>query len=774
MMFFQNASPVDGSAESPPAKAAGGKKRSELSKLIDESVPETALALFQEAPHFTTVMEGEKMPVGLLLSVDRIGGLDKKASRTDPDKGQFLECIKNDTIQVYVTPAMLESDCILFIPTVDTLEAMGEYGFLRAASYSIAAVDGDGNVHITDKEMSLLQASQISSGELELNALTGVSTDSAGYEDVTAEYNDAEDDVSYEEQPEEPLADEDVPFNGDDDDDISYEVSPAEPEDEVDFNDIPDLEDTTQHSAPAAPAEPEEPDVDPSEFEDDNEAQPEYDDEEYADEDSAEPVYEEDISEEEVREAFARRFYSDDLGLEVSIDPFDVQFMRDNPVPAFSEDYDDQWLSGYLRRMAKDANLELRRMHANNISRLRENYFNLMARSCEDIQHALDINDPQSTYGKRLRKLEERRQEYLDAVQEDIAKQRAELDEEYDKKREQYVANAVAAARQQYDNMYGRQHAAQIAQLEPAAYNRVEAGYQDQRRQLLQRRRDEAGKLLDYRISDVMQVLTDEYRKRLDAEEARFVELRKEMQDFLDNNRKDEVARVKALSDELARDNKVAQTVEEYKQRMDALAAEHVAKKQSMEAEIDALRRQHEDALRRKDEEVAEKLADAKKQNSEMKDMLDEANRRYYELDERKDKDYEARMSALKDQNQILSDKMTSIVETHKRTNTISTFLVVAILVAALAIGFISGQWVRTSFGNSSDDKRAEEIIAEYERRMDELEKKYDVQMPASPSSGTDAGAGQQVNDGSGGNEEETPSEQNDTPSNAGGTSVTP
>lgn len=757
MMFFQNAKKADGSDESSSVKTSGGgKKHSDLSKLIDESVPETALILFQEAPSFTTVMDGERMPVGLLLSVDRIGGLDKKASRSDPDKGQFLECIKNDVIQVYVTPEMLSDDCILFIPTTETLESMGEYSFLRSASYTLAAVDSDGGVHIMDAELSLLQASQISSGEAELSSFTGVLTGDEEYEDISSDSNFVpqfeQDDEEY---------DSDMPFEGEDDD-SKYEDVYSSSADEVSYDDIPDIGDET----PPVDEEPddfEEPEIDPSEFDDTDEEQSDGGDgyEEPADE----PVYEDDIDEEQVRTAFSRRFYSDDLGLEVSIDPFDVQFMRDNPVPAFSEDYDDQWLSGYLRRMAKDANLELRRMHANNISRLRENYFNLMARSCEDIQRTLDINDPKSPYGKKLRKLDERRQEYLSVVADDIVKQRDELNAEYEKKREQYVENAVAAARQQFDNMYGRQHSAQLAQLEPAAYNRVEAGYQDQRRQILQRRRDEAGKLLDYRISDVMQVLTDEYRKRLDAEQTRFVELRRDMQDFLDNNRKDEVARAKALSDELVRDNKVAQTVEEYKQRMDALAAEHAAKKQALETEIQTLRRQQEDALRRKDEEFAVKLADARKQTSDIKGMLDEANRRYYELDERKDRDYEARMTALKDQNQVLSDKMTNIVETHKRTNTISAFLVVAILVAALAIGFIGGQWIRTSFGGKSTDTRTEAIISEYERRMDELEKKYDVQ------SSSEEDKSRSSDSGSNGQTENASSERSDTSSNAGSTS---
>lgn len=759
MMFFQNAKKADGSDESPSVKTSGGgKKRNDLSKLIDESVPETALMLFQDAPNFATVMDGERMSVGLMLSVDRIGGLDKKASRTDPDKGQFLECIKNDVIQVYVTPEMLENDCILFIPTTETLEAMGEYSFLRAAPYTLTAVDSDGGIHTMDAELSLLQASQIGSGEMELSAFTGVSSEDAEYEEVSSDNGFAlSSDTGAD------GVEDDTPFEGDSYD--AYEDVFSDSADEVSYDDIPDI----GNEASSSGNEPDEPEIDSSEFEDIDETQTDESDEF---EESGEPVFDEDIGEDAVRTAFSRRFYSDDLGLEVSIDPFDVQFMRDNPVPAFSEDYDDQWLSGYLRRMAKDANLELRRMHANNISRLRENYFNLMARSCEDIQRTLDINDPKSPYGKKLRKLDERRQEYLNVVQDEIVKQKAELDAEYEKKREQYVENAIAAARQQYDNMYGRQHAAQVAQLEPAAYNRVEAGYQDQRRQILQRRRDEAGKLLDYRISDVMQVLTDEYRKRLDAEEARFAALRKAMQDFLDRNRKDEVTRVKVLSDELARNNKVAQTVAEYKQRMDALAAEHAAKKQAMEAEIQMLRRQQDEALRYKDEEFANKLADAQKQTSEMKNMLDEANRRYYELDERKDKDYETRMAALKDQNQVLSDKMTNIVETHKRTNTISAFLVVAILVAALAIGFIGGQWMRTSFSSHAADTRTEAIVSEYERRMDELEKKYGVQTPASSSSEGDQK--QSAVNGSNGQTEQIPAERNDTLSNAGGTSATP
>ena len=352
-----------------------------LAKLIDESVPETALLLFREASRFQVRVDGEMLYAGLLLPVERIGGLDKKASRSDPDKGQFLECIKNDTLQVYMTPELLDTGKILFIPTFETLSGMDEYGFLRAATYILATVSKDGAVQATDWELTLPQALSVAMEDLTLAEVLGIEEEEDTEEDA------AED--SAEETPSElptESNDEDTPFDGGEDVDTTADT-------EVTYDDIPD-----------APPD---------------EADPEEDTEELVEETSEKsaegPVYKEDVDESQVRAAVSRRFYSDELGLEVTSAPFDAQFVHTTPPPALSEDYDEEWQGSYLRMSAKDANLELARMRENTVSRLREDYFNLVARSCEDIQRMLDMNDPQTAYGKRLKKLDAKRDEYLDS-----------------------------------------------------------------------------------------------------------------------------------------------------------------------------------------------------------------------------------------------------------------------------------------------------------------------------------------------------------------------
>lgn len=783
MKFFGDESkasnvPVTASETVKPIEAT--KKKGELSKLIDESVIETALVMFKTAPNFFATVNGIRMPVGLLLPVDRIGGLDRKATRKDDSKGQMLECIRNDEIQIYASPSMLGNESFMFIPTQQTLTNMDEYAFLRNAEYDLASVDVMGEAYSLGSRISFVDAVRVNSGEVPLSAFLGKafkgddSDDDNVSLDIDLVDDDSDDDSSYEftggsnnppapkpsasaSSGRDPVLKDDSesqfvdlesmtsPFDGDDgfDDDNDDET-------DIDYSDIPASEPTYDNSDNGPVADATDYDVD-----DDDEENP-FDNGDFdafdaqltvGTGDDGEPVYSEDVAEEAIKNAISRRFYSDDIVLEVSTVPFDMQFMRGMPPLAFPEDYDDQWLSGYLCQMAKAGNAELAKLHYDNIERLRENYLNLVSRSCEDIQRALDLSTSDTRYGKKMRKLNELRDQHHKSIQSDVSSRKQELSNDYNERREQYANNAAATARQQFDNLYRRQHDAQLSQLEPAAYERLESEYQSSLRELLADRRDKASKMLDSEINSALQVVTNEYRKRLEEEQKVADRIKKEMRDFLDENRKEEITRINVLKEELERKTSVSEVVAEYTARMDALSKEFEAKKVSFESEIAELNRLHALDLDNKEKETERRLNEAHKITDEVRSMLTEANRRYYDLDVKKEEEYKARLEALQQDKQMLSERMSAIMDSNKSSNKVSSYLVIAITVAALCIGTIAGGFIlnmysksqaggnNNSNSNGNNDVNQSAIIEEYQKRMDELEKQYGYQVSTEEAS---------------------------------------
>src|SRR5699024_4768797 len=158
----------------------------------------------------------------------------------------------------------------------------------------------------------------------------------------------------------------------------SGEAVPAEQDDNIeDMDDIPDVD--AESDVPAYDAGQGmgvEPDVD-TEAEtlvtgEDGEA---YDP--YAEAMKADAMPEQTVPGEISDQVMVRKFYSDELGLEVTSEPFDAQFMQGNPYIPFPEDRPAGWVNEQLNEMSREANLELARMHQDNLWQMRERYFKL-------------------------------------------------------------------------------------------------------------------------------------------------------------------------------------------------------------------------------------------------------------------------------------------------------------------------------------------------------------------------------------------------------------
>lgn len=676
------------------------KKKSELIKVLDESVWESVHEDFKSNKQFIIKDdEGNVKYVALLFDTMQVGGLAGKDAKKDESKGSIIEAIRTGRIKTYIRNEMLMDETFVIIPDMETLDNMDEFNLFMNVDYVLCTVDTDGTVNTetvngTDDAdevtVKFKQVQELIANNDDVNTLFPERNKDNIFNDNQSIYNntdssDDSDDETYgfEDEPED-LPEDDIEDLPDDlDDDIPDDLE----------DDYSDVAPTVSQPAPqpVAPPQPVQQPVYQNEdtyedFEDVNTS-----------DDGGYDEYE-DITEEVVHEFVVRRFYSDDLGLEVSTQPFDAQFLHGNAYLPFNENRGTGWLNEYLSNIAKDANTRMERMHNENLFRMRERYMRLIQSHCANISKSLDISDDSTQYGKMRFAIEQNKSDNLDMIEQSIAEKKEQLEASWYAKLEQVGNEAAVNAKQQYIDRYGRTHDNDIFNLESREKDEIERDYQNSLKRMNEDRRAEASKLLDLAVNETLKEMSALYLKVLQDEKKEYIRLQNEMTRFIDDNRKDEKARIDALAEENRQIKKANEVRKEYTAKIKTMSAEFDMRKTVLQADIDKMQREHEAEIRDYQAEWNNRLEEEKRKSEQLQGKIDELLTKYSELEEKKSKeyeerirDYENRISAFDDERKDNVSREAHIIESHKRANTVSIFLVIAILIASLGIGFMIG-----------------------------------------------------------------------------------
>lgn len=685
------------------------KKKDGMFVLFQESVLETTLEEFKNNEQFIVEKDGENVFVGMLLKAEDIGGLGKKSKR-DEAKGQFIEVVRSGLIKTYMPEEFIENDEMVIIPDPSTLAAMDEFMMLVDAPYTICYVHEDGSVDMTDSAITYEIMSTVADGSVYiLDALAD-----AGETWVDDEV-DADDDAAETEVIPAVDIDSEDEIEDDTEDEIEEEIpSEQAPDDalaDVDLDDAVDFDGLV--SGDVYEDEPAD-DMPADEFVPEDDAEVPLD----------EPVMEDDgveVSEEEMNEAITRRFYSDDLGLEISTEAFDAQFLHTNPYIPFDENRGEGWLNQYLNQISKDANIEMRRLHQQNLFEMREMFYQLISKHSETIQHELDADDSQTLYGQMLDAIKEKRAQARDMVDSRVTSRREEIDADWNKKLAQVGEDAKRAAEQQYRERFGRQHDEAIYRIESDIRGQIDAEYDTSVREMHAKRRDDASKRMDYGITETLAEVSKLYMDRLAQETEEYKAWRQRMNDFLDTHRKDEVAHDRILAEELVQKSKADKVLEEYTTKLKEQTEDFEAKKQSMKAELEAMDRKTAAIVHEKQIECDNRIAKMRESLAEQEIQMAELLDKYAALDETKEKEYSARLAAALDENEAWSNKFDSVVSMHKKSNVLYVALAFVACIATLSIGALIGYNMNLNYGSEDTNKR---VVQEFNSRMDRLENK--------------------------------------------------
>lgn len=703
-----------------------------LSSVLDESVDEASLAELRANSAFTTVRPetGVTCHIGWLLNTEDIGGLSRKTASRDEAKGSIVECIRSGRIKVIATEALMAYGYFILIPDVTTIDAADEFGILRSAPYTAAFIDDEGD-HFTridtpdDIKVSFKDAQDVLAGDISIDELlderkqSGFVVESErepiipsadGLDrprsskpasEPTVDLDEVDDFVDvYDESELNPMAD--MPMDSsmgqmptDEFAAVAPEMTGAHARPAMD--ELPDIdidEDVAFGGAPVYPPQYEEQPYEQPQ-------QPQYPVQDTTPRHAApEPEatiqsvadnanYQ--VSFEEFTEQLNRMFYSDELPFEVSLQPFNATFVQGNKPPEFPVERGEGWLAEQLSQMSMDANADLARLHEDNITYLRTRYEHLMGLYIDGLVRRLDVNDSDTRFGVVKAELNRERDNKLSTIESEVANRVRELDAHFEEQVKHEGEIAAKRAESQYRQRHERDREARRGRIISQVRAEIDAEYHADLDAVLELRRDEAAKRIDYGVTSVLGILIEQYEKLRAQEMERYDQYRDSFAQWIDENRKEDIAYAQTLAEDQRQGEKAERLRAEYDQQFAQQAAEFERKKQQLEAEIAESNRSADARIEDIKRRHAEELERAYKERDEVNERLQSMMDRYDELDEQKDQQYASRMKVMQDRIDADTVRYAALERQHKHTSILWIAVAVVAIACALFLGMLIG-----------------------------------------------------------------------------------
>lgn len=713
---------TSGDSESVASPSGSGKKRVKrrkpeemLASVVRESTVNAAIDLLRQNVPFA--LPGGNSWVALGLPVAQIGGLSKKQQK-DEEKGSLIELINHDLIQAITTRYLLDQEILGIIPTPRSLERMEEYSLLTSAKYHwmVLTPSPDGQEllvnPVDDKEAGYADVVAVANGSRSLaDYLPHVWAWTQAINDSPAPANTVEgvgkqplpqfDAVSLDED------DVAAPVNA-----SSYPAGVPSLETDEGLDDEPNDDPSLSEGPLMSGAEIDEElaegtdegleQWDPEEIGDDG--QDEHDDD--PDDEVSEPWdryvehnRDREFTEEQVRATIARRFLSDDLGLEIALDEFEATF--NTQAPAIRLDLDERsadkpsdWLGEQVSLLADQANLELEKLHRDHREELRRLFVETMSLHAESVIRAVDEQREGSVYHLLTATADKEHRELKARAPEDISAQRIELTRRYDKDADDRAEIAAAQARQAFWDRNGPEFERRIADMAIEIERRNEERYTHQRRLVLEMRRKDAHTRMQMGTTRAFQLLSEREVAQRESEMELLNRWNAKLTRYIDDNRKQDIARAEALAEQLKLDTGVDRMKAEHARRTEELKIEYETQTRRLQAELGRLtdelertREQSEARMREREEEWRYKA----QTNTRMYTDLVEKTR---SMTDTMRQEYTSQLSALERANRSSADELNRVNKAQSRTNKILFVLMGVVSLVAIGVGIIIGWWI--------------------------------------------------------------------------------
>ena len=658
MAFFKKKNKNNDGGDKKEKKAS--MKRKNKGHALTVSVPESATELMEDNAPF--IINGQTVGAATSIS-EAIGDL---SSKKDAAVGQIINYINHGTISAIVLEQLLADDTIIIIPDAATIETMRNYDSFKNAEYDLCYVNlSEGKIGPCmddERKLSFNELERIANGRDRLSDILGVEDEQYTSDDSSDDDGDEFSDSVFEDTDvdagEDPFGDdpEESYDEGYPPDDEYYDEPPAD--EDYDYYDGSDIEEPEP--------EPEDP------FEE--------------------------TTEESVTQTAMRTFMVDEIAIEVSDEPFSTQF-NTNDLVLFSEarptnEGDDicNHLNECLNNMSKTANIEIKQSRMAHLNELRTAYMNSLGefvRTC--------VNSELSTVGdtasaRARADIEAHHQEMIAQIEEEVNIRKDRIDADFNESIINVRAAAAEAAEHEYRENHQKQYLAQIDAIRNIVEQEVENQYINDIAAQNADRHTRAIEMLDDAINNILEQLTIQYADMMVDERAIYQKHMESMLEFLSHQRYNEMNRIRVLQDEHARVDIAEKMSAKHAADVANITAQFNAQKRALEADIDAMRKTVDVAVNRATADAERTIAKLRSDNQKLTEEAERARNKLDSADERAEAKYVHEIESLHNQISRWEDEAKKLHNGQKTSIFIMLGLSVAAVIAALAIGYISGQ----------------------------------------------------------------------------------
>lgn len=456
-----------------------------------------------------------------------------------------------------------------------------------------------------------------------------------------------------------------------------------------------------------------------------------------------------------------RQYYSDDLGLVISSEPFDAMFLQSNPYVPFQEVISDGWLDGYVNNLRRDANARLAKLHYENLLLMRQRFVTIVTAHCADITKSVATDDPKSRFGFVKAQIDAHKEADLAEIPAKAEAYKQQAEDAFQSRLKAEMENAANVAKANFMNRYSKEHERELREIETDLRNNLEAEAVTALENLHAQRRAEAKRQLDAGISEALRICKDEYTKMLAIERQEYARLQDVIISYMNEHMAADEAKTTVAMESLRRDDEVARVYNESAAALQAAQADFEARVADIRAEqqrssianenyVNELKDQQAHAIREMQNNHAETVAHKEAEIQMLKGQLDQADKRmdemakkFVNLDAETEKKYATQIAMIKSERDAWDERAQHLQRLHGYTDKIKITSVAIGFAVCIGIGVIIGCAFMAGSAQRAIDKQAESITGQQSGQPPEVHYYIDgeeVDGPGEADSGEDTG----------------------------------
>jgi hypothetical protein len=398
------------------------------------------------------------------------------------------------------------------------------------------------------------------------------------------------------------------------------------------------------------------------------------------------------VDEQEVRDTIARRFLSNDLDLVVDLAEFDRTFATEAAAISIeiAEDPSD-WLGSQVAQLSRQANAELARLHRGNTDELREMFVETMALHVERTMAVVSPDAPGSQYFALMEGAKKDFEAQRAAAPQEVSAQRREITARFETAADSRAAQAAAHARAVYEDKNRPKLERDLAEVGLDLDRRHEEQYAHDRQTVLEMRRKDANVRMDIGTNRIFELLRERQADQRENERELLEHWNRELTRFIDENRKNDIARAIVLAEQLARDNQVETLKAEHAARLEELRTEHANRERRLDDELIRNREEALTQLKARQNEWTSSLELEQERTRSTSALAEQLSAQLDVLGAKYEDQYKGKITTLEADKESYAQDLDRANAIQKRANSTMLVLVVTLAVAALAVGIILG-----------------------------------------------------------------------------------